>query len=207
MRVTGKLLWKFDSGIEGRGPQSRGRLLGRRARTAGSSPRSRSFVYALDAATGKPITGFGQGRPHRSARGPGPRARKQSMVLTTPGVIYKDLLIVGGRNPESLPGAAGRHPRLRCAHGQAALDRSTPFRIPASSAMTPGRRTRGRTSGAANNWAGMAVDQKRGHRLRADGIGGVRFLWRRPRGRRSVREYAAGARCRRRASASGISRR
>ena len=30
-----------------------------------------------------------------------------SIVLTTPGIIYKDLLIVGGRNPEALPAPPG----------------------------------------------------------------------------------------------------
>ena len=32
---------------------------------------------------------------------------KQSWVLTSPGIIYKDLLIVGGSNPESLPAPPG----------------------------------------------------------------------------------------------------
>ena len=56
--ATGKLLWRFDSGIVGRGPN--------RAVTYWSDGAQKrifagvqSFVYALDAKTGKPIQSFG----------------------------------------------------------------------------------------------------------------------------------------------------
>ena len=56
---TGKLLWKFDSGINGTQPD--------RGLAYWSSGKDRrilvgvmNFVYALDAATGQPIPAFGQ---------------------------------------------------------------------------------------------------------------------------------------------------
>ena len=58
-----------------------------------------SFLYALDPNTGKPIPAFGtKGRiDFRAGLGRDPA---QSIVLTSPGIIYKDLIIVGGREPE-----------------------------------------------------------------------------------------------------------
>jgi glucose dehydrogenase len=56
--ATGKLLWKFDSGTEGRGPQR-----GLTWWTDGKEKRLFASVmdrlYALDPATGKPIPSFG----------------------------------------------------------------------------------------------------------------------------------------------------
>jgi quinoprotein glucose dehydrogenase len=59
-----------------------------------------NFVYALDAVTGRPISSFGnQGRIDlRQNLGREP-ATAQSVYLTSPGIVYKNLLIVGGRNP------------------------------------------------------------------------------------------------------------
>ena len=42
---------------------------------------------------------------------------------------------------------------------------STPFLTQANSATTPGRKTAWTYSGAANNWAGMSVDEQARHRL------------------------------------------
>ena len=87
--------------------QSRRRRTGRTATTGASSPPSAAIVYALDARTGKPIPTFGnEGRIDlREDLGRDPA--QQSVVLTTPGVIYKDLLIVGGATSEGLPASPG----------------------------------------------------------------------------------------------------
>src|ERR1035441_5150399 len=90
--ATDRLLWTFDSGIRGRGPNrsvvwwsSRGE---RRLFVA-----VQSFVYALDPATGKPIPDSGaQGRIDLREN-LGRNAAEQSYVLTSPGIIYRDLLI------------------------------------------------------------------------------------------------------------------
>src|SRR5208283_2746355 len=56
--ATGKLLWTFDSGIAGRGP-NRSVVYW----TDGKAPRLfaavQSYIFALDAHTGKPIPSFG----------------------------------------------------------------------------------------------------------------------------------------------------
>src|SRR5579863_198915 len=100
--TSGKLLWNFDSGVKGMQPDR-----GLAYWSSGDDKRIlvgvMSFVYALDATTGKPIPTFGQdGRIDlRENLGREPAAA-QSITLTSPGIVYKDLIIVGGRNPETL---------------------------------------------------------------------------------------------------------
>ena len=56
--ATGAHLWTFDSGIRRR-PEPRRSCTGRAAASGACSPPSDNFIYALDAATGKPIETFG----------------------------------------------------------------------------------------------------------------------------------------------------
>jgi quinoprotein glucose dehydrogenase len=158
--ATGKLLWTFDSGIRGRGPNrsvvwwaSGGE---RRLFTA-----VQNFVYALDPATGRPIPGFGSEGRIDLRENLGREAARQSYVLTTPGIVYRDLLIVGGRLPEALPAAPGD---IRAYDVRTGRLRWTFHTIP-----HPGEfgydtwpRDAWTYSGGANNWAGMALDEKRG---------------------------------------------
>lgn len=159
--ATGKLQWKFDSGIKGTQPDR-----GLSYWTDGENGRILvgvlNFLYALEAATGKPIPTFGkQGRIDlRENLGREPAAR-QSIYLTSPGVVYKDLVIVGGRNPETLPAPPGD---IRAYDVRTGKLRWSFHTIPHSGEF--GYKTwpkqAWRTSGAANNWAGMALDVKRG---------------------------------------------
>src|SRR6266852_3329333 len=56
--ATGKLLWKFDSGIKGTQP-ARGLAYWSSGTSARILVGVMNFLYALDAATGKPISDFG----------------------------------------------------------------------------------------------------------------------------------------------------
>src|SRR5215471_4514277 len=105
--VNGKLLWRFDSGVHGSQP-NRGLAYWGDGTDQRILVGALNFLYALDANTGKPISGFGvQGRIDlRENLGREP-AGAQSIYLTSPGIIYKDLIIVGGRNPETLPAPPG----------------------------------------------------------------------------------------------------
>src|SRR5665213_1965130 len=100
--ATGKLVWRFDSGMQGRGA-NRSVVYW----AAGDDRRIfasiRSFIYALDAHTGKPIPGFGTEGRIDLRQNLGRDPEKQSVVLTSPGIIYRDMLIVGDRLPEALP--------------------------------------------------------------------------------------------------------
>src|SRR5687768_2481865 len=158
--ATGKQLWKFDSGIEGVGA-NRGLMHwgdGSQARIFAAVD---NFIYALDAATGRPIEGFGRaGRidlRENLERDPA----TQSVRLTSPGVIYRDLMIVGGRVGESLPASPG--------HVRAYDVRSGELRWTFRTIPRPGEpghetwpKDAWRYSGGANSWPGMSLDEKRG---------------------------------------------
>src|ERR1700738_2935200 len=104
--ATGKLLWKFDSGINGTQPD-RGLAYWSSGKDKRILAGVMNFLYALDATTGKPIPAFGQDGRIDLRRDLGRDPEKQSIALTSPGVVYKDLIIVGGRNPETLPAPPG----------------------------------------------------------------------------------------------------
>ncbi len=159
--ATGKLLWKFDSGVQGTQPD-------RGLAYWGSGGDKRilvgvmNFVYALDAVTGAPIPSFGeQGRIDlRENLGRSPAAA-QSIYMTSPGVVYKDLLIVGGRNPETLPAPPGDVRAYDVRTGKLRWSFHTIPR-PGESGYDTWPKDAWTYSGAANNWAGMTVDGKRG---------------------------------------------
>ena len=159
--ATGKLLWKFDSGIRGTQPD-RGLAYWNNGRDSRVLVGVMNFVYALNAATGKPIASFGQnGRIDlRENLGREP-ASAQSVYVTSPGVVYKDLLIVGTRNPETLPAPPGD---IRAYDVRTGALRWSFHTIPHPG--EPGYESwppnAWKTSGAANNWAGMTLDEERG---------------------------------------------
>jgi quinoprotein glucose dehydrogenase len=158
--ATGKLLWQFDSGVMGRGADRSVVYW-----SAGDDRRIfaavQSFIYALDARTGKVISNFGKDGCIDLRENLGRDPAKQSVVETSPGIIYKDLLIVGDRTPESLPAPPGD---IRAYDVRTGALRWTFHTIPHPG--EPGYETWPKDawtySGAANNWASMALDEKRG---------------------------------------------
>ena len=158
--ATGKLLWKFDSGIIGTQP-NRGLAFWSSENEKRILVGVMHFVYALDTATGKPIPTFGKDgridlRENLSRNDPEP-----FVSLTSPPVIYKDMFIVGGRNPETLPAPPGD---IRAFDARTGKLRWT-FRTvpqPGEFGYDTWPKDAWKYAGAANNWAGMAVDADRG---------------------------------------------
>jgi len=158
--ATGQLLWKFDSGIKGTQPD-RGIAYWTDGKERRLLAGIMNFVYALDPVTGEVVPSFGKNGRIDLREDLGREPELQSIALTSPGVIYKDLLIVGGRNPETLPAPPGdiraydvRTGSLRWAFHTIPHPREFGYETWPKDAW--------QTSGAANNWAGMAVDLKRG---------------------------------------------
>jgi quinoprotein glucose dehydrogenase len=158
--ATGALLWKFDSGVTGTQPD-RGLAFWSDGTDRRILVGVMHFVYALDAATGKPVPTFGKDgridlRENLSRDDPAP-----FVSLTSPAVVYKDLFIVGGRNAETLPAPPGD---IRAFDARTGKLRWTFHTVP-----QPGEfgyetwpKDAWKYTGAANNWAGMAVDAERG---------------------------------------------
>ena len=120
-----------------------------------------NFVYALDAATGKAVSSFGKDGRIDLQEGLGREPRWQSIALTSPPLVYKDLFIVGGRNPETLPAPPGD---VRAYDVRTGLLRWSFHTIPhrGEFGYDTWPRNAWQESGAANNWAGMALDTRRG---------------------------------------------
>jgi quinoprotein glucose dehydrogenase len=158
--ATGKLRWRFDSGIVGRSP-NRGVTYWAAGQDRRIFAGVQSFVYALDAVTGKPIPSFGQNGRIDLREGLGRDPQKVSIALTSPGIIYKDLLIVGGRMPESLPAAPGDIRAYDVRTGKLRWSFHT-IPHPGEEGYDTWPKDAWKYSGSANNWAGMAVDERRG---------------------------------------------
>lgn len=154
--TTGKLLWKFDSGIKGTGPDR-----GVTFWTDGKKTRLfcgvMNFIYALDPATGNPIETFGKHGRIDLREGLGRDPALQSIALTSPGVIYKNLLIVGGRTPETLPAPPGDIRAFDVYSGRLQWTFHT-IPHPGEVGYKTWPADTWKSAGAANNWAGMTLD-------------------------------------------------
>src|SRR5579883_1274052 len=157
---TGKLCWKFDSGINGTQP-ARGLAYWTDGKDRRIIAGIMNYVYALDAATGHPVASFGHNGRIDLREGLGRAPEKQSIALTSPPIVYKDLFIVGGREPETLPAPPGD---IRAYDVRTGKMRWIFHTIPHPGELGHDTwpKDAWKTSGAANNWAGMSIDPYRG---------------------------------------------
>jgi quinoprotein glucose dehydrogenase len=158
--ATGKLLWKFDPQVEASQP-ARGLAYW----SSGADKRIfagvMNFVYALNATTGRPVTSFGAHGRIDLRENLGRDPKQQSIALTSPGIIYKDLLIVGGREPETLPAPPGDIRAYDVRSGKLRWSFHT-IPHPGEFGYDTWPKDAWRHSGSANNWTGMALDAQRG---------------------------------------------
>ncbi len=158
--ATGKALWRFDPGIPGTQP-SRGFTYW----SDGTSKRLFAGImnrlYALDPVTGRPIAGFGENGFVDLRRNLRADPEGQATYLTAPGVIYRDMIIIGFRTSEAKPAAPGAIRAYDVRTGALRWSFNTiPHRGEAGYETWPDGREH--EQGAANDWAGLAVDAKRG---------------------------------------------
>lgn len=165
--ATGKELWSFDPNEGRRARRGRSRGVTYWESGPGSEKQRRIFfghqnwLYALDAQTGRPVKGFGDAGRVDLRVGLGRDSQTLTIGLTTPGVIYQDLLIVGSLVNEGLPAAPG--------HVRAYDVRTGQLRWIFHTIPQPGEygyetwpKEAWKYTGGANNWAGMALDVERG---------------------------------------------
>ncbi len=160
--ATGKLIWRFDPS-SGQKVLFKMRNRGLSYWSDGKQARIyvafRQYLYSLDARTGRPDPGFGENgridlRDHL-------REPKQMIGLSTPGIVYKDLLIIGGLMGETLPGPPGDIRAYDTRTGKLQWSFHT-IPHPGEFGYETWPKDAWTYSAAANNWAGMAVDAKRG---------------------------------------------
>ena len=159
--ATGRKLWTFDAGTPGLQP-TRGLSYwtdgGHSILFAGLL----SYLYALDPVTGKPIPDFGEvGRIDLRKELDEPNVKQSFAAMTSPGVVYRDMIVVGFRAPETKPALRGD---IRAYDVHTGRLRWIFHTVPRPG--EPGYETwpadAWKYTGAANNWAGMALDETRG---------------------------------------------
>jgi quinoprotein glucose dehydrogenase len=161
---TGKLLWDFDAR---RGQQVRGKQRNRGLAYWSEKDDRRLFLgvdnylYAIDASSGKAVETFGEGGRIDLREGLGRDTRGLTMRANTPGAVYKDVLILGSLMSEDLPAAPGYIRAFDVRTGKLRwMFHTIPH--PGEFGHETWPKDAWREIGGANNWAGMALDEKRG---------------------------------------------
>ncbi len=162
--ATGKLLWDFDAH---RGQPLRQKQRNRGLAWWGEGDERRIFVgidsylYALSTKTGQPVDSFGDHGRIDLHDGLGDFAKDLTVQATSPGVVYKDLLVQGSLVAEDLPAAPGY---IRAFDVRTGKIRWVFHTIPQPG--EPGYETWPKDAwqkiGGANSWAGLTLDGKRG---------------------------------------------
>lgn len=121
------------------------------------------WLYALDATTGNPVTAFGtEGRTSLKA-GLGGSVEKKMVISNTPGTVYGDLIIMPMRLSEGADAAPGHVQAFNIRTGKLAwVFHTIPQPGEYGYNTWPTEAYKNTDVGGANNWAGMAIDQKRG---------------------------------------------
>jgi quinoprotein glucose dehydrogenase len=158
--ATGKLKWNFDSGVIGTQPDR-----GLAYWESGDDHRIivgvMNFVYELNADTGQAELDFGDHGRIDLRENLGRDPKTTFVALTSPAVIYKDLLIVGGRVPETLPAPPGDIRAYDIHSGKLRWSFHT-IPHPGEFGYETWSKDSWKNVGSANNWAGMALDPKTG---------------------------------------------
>ncbi|WP_052731330.1 outer membrane protein assembly factor BamB family protein [Spirosoma radiotolerans] len=169
---TGEQLWLFDPFKDkpARYNPNRGVLYWENS-APNSGPDKRILysagptLFAIDALTGKPVAQFGKNGAVDMREGlidnPQQDITKLAVTATSPGVIYKDLLVMGCTVSEYGDAAPG--------HIRAFDVRTGKIRWTFRTVPQPGDvgyetwpKDAYKKIGGANNWAGMVLDEKRG---------------------------------------------
>lgn len=159
--ATGKQIWRFDPGIEGTQP-ARGMAYWTDGKERRLFAGVMNFFYALDPATGKPIASFGEnGRIDLRKNLRDPDYEKLPVAMTSPGVVYKDMVIVGFRTSETSPAPPGDI-RAFDVHSGALRWSFHTIPRPGEFGYETWPKDAWKTVGSANNWAGMSLDRERG---------------------------------------------
>lgn len=161
--ATGKEIWRFGDPLKNWASTSRGVSYW----TNGIDKRILYTVgpnlWALEAETGKPILSFGnQGKIDLHVGLP-PIAANKFIISNTPGTIYQNLIIMPVRLSEGADAAPGDIRAFDVLTGKLVWTFHTiPYPKEFGYTTWPTDAHLNTHTGAANNWAGMAVDNERG---------------------------------------------
>ena len=121
-----------------------------------------SHLYCINGTTGKPVSSFGDNGRVDLHDGLDRNVREMYVASTTPGIIYKDLLIIGTRVAEEAAAAPG-HIRAYDVHtGEIKWIFHTIPRPEEEGHKSWDDREAYLHIGGANSWAGFSMDEEKG---------------------------------------------
>lgn len=161
--ATGKEIWQFDPDTARKSAENvnRGVSYWKEDSDKRILFSSGPYLYSLNAETGKPVMTFGDSGRVSLKAGLGDRAKDLYVVATTPGIVYQDLLIIGSRVSENTGAAPGYIRAFNIRTGKLEWVFHT-IPQPGEFGYDTWEKDAWKTVGAANCWAGMSLDQKRG---------------------------------------------
>lgn len=118
-------------------------------------------VYCIDIKSGKPVANFGDGGYLDMTENVG-RKIQSFVASTTPGIIYKELLIMGVRVSESEDAAPAPIRAYDALTGKLRWSFNTIPHPGEKGYETWENKDAWKQLGGANNWSGMSLDEKRG---------------------------------------------
>lgn len=162
--ATGKKIWQFGDSVQVWHSTSRGVSYWENGNDKRILCTRGPDLFALNALTGEPIESFGTGGKIDMRSGMPLSAKEKFVISNTPGTVYKNLIVMPLRLSEGAGAAPGDIMAFNVVTGAVEWVFQT---IPDSEAH--GSDTWGNKNiresdliGAANNWAGMAVDEENG---------------------------------------------
>ncbi|MCH2081430.1 MAG: PQQ-binding-like beta-propeller repeat protein [Saprospiraceae bacterium] len=163
---NGKEIWSFDPfAAEGYKQFGMGVNRGLAYWSDGSEKRllvtAGSYLYSIDANTGKVDPQFGKAGKVDLHQGLDREVGDLFIVSNTPGIVFKELLILGSRVSESTGAAPGHIRAFNVKTGeQAWIFHTIPF--PGEKGYESWPKNAWQYAGGANAWSGFSLDEERG---------------------------------------------
>ncbi|MFC4870960.1 PQQ-binding-like beta-propeller repeat protein [Negadavirga shengliensis] len=121
------------------------------------------WLIALKAENGELVEDFGENGRISLKSGLGPTAKDKMVISNTPGTVYNDLIIMPLRVSEGADAALGHIQAFNIRTGKLAwVFKTIPDPGEYGHDTWPKHAHHNTKVGAANNWAGMAIDRERG---------------------------------------------
>ena len=163
--ATGRELWVFDPARYNNGTVVRLRNRGVTYWKGNAGERIfhyvRDRVYAIDARTGDLITSFGNGGFIDLRQDLGIDPAKAVIEMTSPGAVYRDVLVIASRVNESYDASPGHIRGYDAVTGRLRWTFHTIPR-PGQVGYDTWQWVEGENYGGANAWGGVTIDEKRG---------------------------------------------
>lgn len=161
--ATGKELWRFGDPLKVWHSTSRGVTYWEDGADKRILYTIGPHLYALNAQTGQPIASFGDSGRVDLHLGLPASAQSKFVISNTPGTLFEDLIIMPLRLAEGPDAAPGDIRAFNVRTGQLAWTFHTiPYPYEQGYDTWSPNAYLNTSVGAANNWAGMAIDRERG---------------------------------------------